>query len=113
MLASLNHPHIASVFGLVDEGGVRGLVMELVEGPTLDERLASGALPWREALACAASIAEALEAAHDKGTPARYLARFTYDVAALGQRFLVGRPTAVDPTPPIAVPLNWQALLKR
>jgi Protein kinase domain len=67
VLASLNHPHIASVFGLVDEGGVRGLVMELVEGPTLDERLASGALPLREALACAARMAEALEAAHDKG----------------------------------------------
>jgi eukaryotic-like serine/threonine-protein kinase len=67
LVASLNHPHIAAVYGQVDEGGVRGLVMELIEGPTLAERLASGQLTPRESLAIAGEIAEALEAAHDKG----------------------------------------------
>src|SRR4030095_14425802 len=67
VVASLNHPHIAAVYGLVDEGGVRGLVMELIEGPTLAERLASGPLPPGEAFAIARDLAEAVEAAHDKG----------------------------------------------
>ena len=67
LLAQLHHPHIASIFGLEEAGGVRGLVMELVEGPTLAERLAQGALPPEESLAIARQIAEALEAAHEKG----------------------------------------------
>ena len=67
VLASLNHPHIAAIYGLEDSGGVRALVMELVEGPTLDDRISAGAIPFREALEIARQIAEALEAAHDKG----------------------------------------------
>jgi Tol biopolymer transport system component/tRNA A-37 threonylcarbamoyl transferase component Bud32 len=67
LLASLNHPHIAAIYGVEDAGGVRGLVLELVEGPTLAERLAKRALPLGEALAIARQIADALEAAHDKG----------------------------------------------
>ena len=67
MLASLNHPHIGAIYGLEESDGVRGLVLELVEGETLAERLAAGPLPIDEALAIARQIAEALEAAHEKG----------------------------------------------
>jgi eukaryotic-like serine/threonine-protein kinase len=67
MLASLNHPNIAQIHGLEETGGVRALVMELVEGETLAARLARGPMPVEEALAVAKSIAEALEAAHVRG----------------------------------------------
>ena len=67
VLATLNHPHIGAIYGLEDIDGVRGLVLELVEGATLAERLASGPLSIHEALAVARQIADALEAAHEKG----------------------------------------------
>ena len=67
VLASLNHPNIAHIHGLEDSGAVRALVMELVEGPTLADRLAVGALPLDEALPIARQIVEALEAAHAAG----------------------------------------------
>jgi serine/threonine protein kinase len=66
-LASLNHPHIAGVHGLEHQGDLHVLVMELVEGEDLSDRLARGALPLDEALPIARQIAEALEAAHDQG----------------------------------------------
>src|SRR6185503_10409989 len=64
VLASLNHPHIAHIYGLEDADGVKALVMELVEGVTLADRIAQGRLPLDEALPMARQIAEALEAAH-------------------------------------------------
>jgi serine/threonine-protein kinase len=67
VLASLNHPHIAQIHGLEESDGVRALVMELVDGPTLSEKLGHGRLPVAEALAIARQIAEALETAHEKG----------------------------------------------
>ena len=67
VLASLNHPHIAAIYGLEDADGVRALVMELVDGPTLADRIAQGAIPLDEALPIAKQIAEALEAAHEQG----------------------------------------------
>jgi len=67
VLASLNHPNIAHIYGLEDAGDVRALVMELVEGPTLADRLTRGALPLDEGLPIAKQIAEALEAAHEQG----------------------------------------------
>ena len=66
-LASLNHPHIAAIYGLEESGGVRALVIELVEGEDLAERIARGAIPLDEALPIAKQIAEALEAAHELG----------------------------------------------
>ena len=66
-LASLNHPNIASIYGLEKADGIRGLVMELVEGPTLAERIAQGPIAIEEALPIAKQIAEALEAAHEQG----------------------------------------------
>ena len=67
VLASLNHPNIAHIHGLEDSGGVRALVMELVEGEDLAQRLTRGAIPIDEALPIAKQIAEALEAAHEQG----------------------------------------------
>ncbi len=67
LLASLNHPNIAQIYGLETSGENRALVMELVEGPTLAERLEQGPLPFDEALLLARQIAEALEQAHEKG----------------------------------------------
>ena len=66
-LASLNHPHIGGIYGLEDAEGVTALVLELVEGPTLADRIAKGAIPLDEALPIARQIAEALEAAHEQG----------------------------------------------
>ncbi len=67
VLASLNHPNIAAIHGLEESDGVSALVMELVEGPTLADRIAQGAIPLDDALPIARQIAEALEAAHEHG----------------------------------------------
>jgi len=67
MLASLNHPNIAQIHGLEKADGTTALVMELVEGPTLADRIEQGAIPADEALGIAMQIAEALEAAHGQG----------------------------------------------
>jgi len=77
ILAALNHPHIAAIYGLEkmgpestgpeSTGPSRALVLELVEGETLAERIAAGPIPWDEALAMARQIADALEAAHERG----------------------------------------------
>jgi serine/threonine protein kinase/Tol biopolymer transport system component len=67
VLAALNHPHIGAIYGLEDAGSVRALVLELVEGPTLADRIERGRIPMAEALTIARQIADALEAAHEKG----------------------------------------------
>ena len=66
-LAALNHSNIASIYGLEEVDGTRALVLELVDGPTLADRIAAGALPVAEALKIAVQIAEALESAHAQG----------------------------------------------
>ena len=67
VLASLNHPNIAAIYGLEEAEGIRALVLELAEGPTLADRIAKGPVPLDEALPIAKQIAEALEAAHEAG----------------------------------------------
>jgi Tol biopolymer transport system component len=67
VLASLNHPHIAGIYGLEDSAGMVALVMELVEGEDLSQRIARGRFPLHQALAIGKQIAQALEAAHDQG----------------------------------------------
>jgi len=67
LLASLNHPNIASIHGFEDSDGLNALVLELVEGPTLAERIQQGPLPVDETIAIAKQIAEALEAGHEAG----------------------------------------------
>jgi serine/threonine protein kinase/Tol biopolymer transport system component len=67
VLASLNHPNIATIYGVEESNGARALVMELVEGPTLTERIRQGPLPLEEALAFSQQMAEGLEYAHERG----------------------------------------------
>src|SRR5947209_4225986 len=67
VLASLNHPNIAQIYGLEESNNTRCIVMELVEGETLQERLKRGPIPLDEALPMAAQIATAIEAAHECG----------------------------------------------
>ncbi len=67
MLASLNHPHIGAIYGFEDSGEIHALVLELVEGDTLADRIARGPMPLEDALPIARQIAEALEAAHEQG----------------------------------------------
>jgi eukaryotic-like serine/threonine-protein kinase len=67
LLAALNHPHIAAIYGVEESNSVNALVMELVDGPTLADRIARGPIPIDEALPIARQIAEALEAAHEQG----------------------------------------------
>jgi len=85
LLAALNHPHIATIHGLEEAGDVRALVMELVSGPTLAERIARGALPIREALPIARQIAEALEYAHEHGIVHRDLKPANIKITEEGQ----------------------------
>ncbi len=81
-LAALNHPNIAHLYGLEDSDGKRVLVMELVEGPTLADRIAHGPIPINEVLPIAKQITDALEAAHKQGIIHRRRKR--PEVAALG-----------------------------
>ena len=73
LLASLNHPNIAQIYGGEEDGGVRALVLELVEGPTLEARIARGPMPPDEVLAVATQLADGLEAAHEAGVVHRDL----------------------------------------
>ena len=73
VLASLNHPGIAAIYGLEESEGVLALVMELVEGPTLAERIAQGPIQLEDALPMTRQIAEALEYAHERGVVHRDL----------------------------------------
>ena len=98
-LASLNHPNIAHVHGLEESGGVRALVMELVEGDDLSQRIARGAITLDEALPIAKQIAEALEAAHEQGIIHRDLKPANVKVRADGTVKVLdfGLAKALDP----------------
>src|SRR5207245_1579902 len=67
MLAALNHPNIGAIYGLEEANGVRALVLELVEGETLADRIQRGAAPVTDALTIARQITDALDLAHEKG----------------------------------------------
>ena len=73
LLASLNHPNIAQIYGVEEDRGVRALVLELVEGPTLETRISRGPMPPDEVLAIATQLADGLEAAHEAGVVHRDL----------------------------------------
>jgi len=104
LLASLNHPNIAALYGLEESGGVRALVMELVEGPTLGDRIRAGPLPVEEALPIARQIADALEYAHDRAVMHRDLKPANVKVKADGAVKVLdfGLAKALDdqPAPP-------------
>jgi eukaryotic-like serine/threonine-protein kinase len=99
LLASLNHPHIAGIYGLEESDGVSALVMELVEGEDLSQRIARGAIPIDEALPIAKQIAEALEAAHEQGIIHRDLKPANIKVRADGMVKVLdfGLAKALDP----------------
>jgi eukaryotic-like serine/threonine-protein kinase len=106
MLASLNHPNIAAIHGLEESEGVRALVMELVEGPTLAGRIATGPIPLDEAFPIARQMAEALEYAHEKGIIHRDLKPANVKLTAEGMvkvldfglaKALEGGTTSSDP----------------
>ncbi len=101
VLASLNHPNIAAIYGLEEADGVRALVLELVEGPTLADRIKRGPIPLDEALPIAKQIAEALEAAHEQGVIHRDLKPANVKVKDEGTVKVLdfGLAKALDPTP--------------
>jgi eukaryotic-like serine/threonine-protein kinase len=108
VLASLNHPNIAHIYGVEESDGARALVMELVEGPTLADRIAQGPITLAEALPIAKQIAEALETAHEQGIihrdlkPANVKVREDGTVKVLdfglAKAFDPSRSTGLDPT---------------
>ena len=100
LLAALNHPNIAHVYGIEDTTGVRALVMELVEGATLADRISQGPIPLDEALPIAKQIAEALEAAHEQGIIHRDLKPANIKVRADGTVKVLdfGLAKAFDPS---------------
>ena len=103
ILASLNHPNIAAIYGIEEAEGTRALVLELVEGPTLADRISKGPIPVDEALPIAKQIAEALEAAHEAGVIHRDLKPANVKVKADGTVKVLdfGLAKALDPTPDV------------
>ena len=101
VLASLNHPNIGHIYGLEEAEGVRALVLELVEGPTLADRIKQGPIPLDEALPIAKQIAEALEAAHEASVIHRDLKPANIKVKADGTVKVLdfGLAKALDPNP--------------
>jgi len=100
VLASLNHPNIAAIYGLEEGGGMTALAMELVEGDDLSQRIARGAIPIDEALPIAKQIAEALETAHEQGIIHRDLKPANIKVRTDGTVKVLdfGLAKAFDPT---------------
>jgi len=108
LLAQLNHPNIAQIHGLERSGETRALVMELVEGPTLAERLRSGSLSLTESLSIARQVAEALEEAHEKGIVHRDLKPQNIKAANDGKVKVLdfGLAKAVHPLSSAGVPVE-------
>jgi Tol biopolymer transport system component len=100
VLASLNHPHIAAIYGVEDSTPVKALILELVEGPTLQDRIEAGPIPREEALSIARQIAEALESAHERGIVHRDLKPANVKVGADDEVKVLdfGLAKALDPT---------------
>ena len=100
LLATLNHPNIGAIYGFEESNGAQALVLELVDGPTLADRIATAAIPVGEALSIATQIAEALEAAHEQGVIHRDLKPANIKVRADGTVKLLdfGLAKALDPT---------------
>ena len=114
LLASLNHPNIASIYGLEESNLVRALVMELVEGPTLAERIVCGPIPVDEALPIAQQICEGLEYAHERGIVHRDLKPANVSVTSQGQAKILdfGLAKALDADATAGDPANSPTLTR-
>jgi eukaryotic-like serine/threonine-protein kinase len=103
LLASLNHPNVGAIYGVAEQNTVEALVLELVDGPTLAERIASGPIPPREAVAIARQIVEALDAAHRLGIVHRDLKPANIKLTPHGKAkvldFGLARVVALDTVP--------------
>ena len=106
VLASLNHPNIATIYGLEESNNIRALIMELVEGPTLAEQIGERAMPLDEALPIAKQIAEGLEYAHERGVIHRDLKPANVKLTGDGQVKLLdfGLAKALDKPVPAGNP---------
>jgi eukaryotic-like serine/threonine-protein kinase len=116
VLAVLNHPNIAAIYGFEESGAVKAIALELVDGPTLADRIAQGPLPLAEALEIARQIADALEAAHDKGIIHRDLKPANVKIANLVVKVLdfgLAKAWAGAPEPQLAAAPTLTATLDR
>src|SRR5262249_10273239 len=113
VLASLNHPSVAAIYDLQEAQGMRFLVLELVDGETLADRIARGPIPVEEALAIAKQIAEALEAAPERGIIHRDLKRANVKITQDGKVKVLdfGLDKAIGSTPESATLSNSPTLL--
>ena len=111
VLATLNHPHIGAIYGLEHADGVQALVLELVEGDTLAERLASGPLSISDCLTIGRQIVDALEAAHEKGIVHRDLKPANIKITPNGTVKVLdfGLAKATGPEPPHSPPISMDA----
>jgi len=121
VLAALNHPNIAAIYGFEDSGSTHALVLELAEGPMLADRIATGPIPLDDALPIAKQIAEALEAAHEQGIihrdlkPANINVRDdgTVKVLDFGLAKAMEPASGLSPAPPEAATITSPALMTR
>src|SRR6516225_8802490 len=113
VLASLNHPNIAGIYDVKEASGLRYLVLELVEGETLADRIARGPIPVEEAMRIALQICEALEAAHERGIIHRDLKPSNVKVTPEGKIKVLdfGLAKAIESTPVIGTQSNSPTLL--
>src|SRR5438093_10688488 len=113
LLASLNHPNIAAIHNIEEANGSRFLVLELVDGETLADRIARGSIPVEEALGIAESISQALEAAHEKGIIHRALKPANVQITPDGKLKALdfGLARAMEANPPSAMLSNSPTMM--
>ena len=112
VLASLNHPSIGHIYGIVETDGTRALVLALIEGPTLEDRIKAGPLPAEEVVAISKQVIEALEYAHDRGVIHRDLKPANIKITSEGDVKVLdfGLAKVLEDEPPPSSPSNSPTL---